>query len=334
MNANKEKIRAHKSASLELRIHEIVALMACFACPILGAWLLHHIRGSLSRPSEGLVSDYNLSIFLLASELRPLSHLLRMIQSRTLHLQRVVATNPYTTASPAANREAVKDLQTRVDELEAHIASQAAKGNNGDNQSGSNQAKLTAEKERELSRSIENTLRSALQPELDAVTRATRRYEKRATLLGMQTEARLNALEQRVQDAIALAAGAERAHQRQTQARSRLGLGRVFDAVSGALDLVVYLALLPLRAAEWVFAAASAWVAWGLEQTVGRIINVNGRGSRKGSRKGEKERNDKGKNGKVRSERNSRSGEEWSSSGKKERKAGRMASATSIGRKD
>ena len=48
---------------------------------MLGAYLLHTIRGQLTRPSEGLVSDYNLTIFLCAAEIRPVSHLIKMIHA-------------------------------------------------------------------------------------------------------------------------------------------------------------------------------------------------------------------------------------------------------------
>ena len=51
----------HARATRELRFHENVALVACFLGPLAGAWLLHTIRGALSRPAEGLVSDYNLT---------------------------------------------------------------------------------------------------------------------------------------------------------------------------------------------------------------------------------------------------------------------------------
>jgi hypothetical protein len=307
--ANAERIRQHEAALRELRLHELLALIACFGCPLLGAWLLHHIRGSLSRPSEGLVSDYNLSIFVLASEIRPLSHLLRMIQSRTLHLQRIAALNPYSTASPAANRAAVQDLQTRVDELEMHIASHAPNGKKPETPG------LTAEKERELSKTIESTLRAALQPELDAVTRATRRYEKRATLLGLQTESRLNVLESRVQDAVALAAGAERAQ----QARNRGGLSRLFDAamlgLAAAGDLVSWVVGLPMRVLESLWDA----VVGGVEATVGRVTGVR---FRKGKGRGKAQGKDRAAKSHWVGKEQSVDGSEWSFGGRKgERKA-------------
>lgn len=79
----------------ELFRHEILALLSCFAAPIIGAYLLHALRYQLTRPSEGLVSNFNLAVFILAAEVRPLSHFLQLVQARTLHLQRIVHANPY-----------------------------------------------------------------------------------------------------------------------------------------------------------------------------------------------------------------------------------------------
>lgn len=203
---NKERLRTDKSehqleASNELKYHELLALLSCFTFPLIGAWLLHAIRGQLSRPSEGLVSNYNLTIFLLASELRPLSHLVKMIQSRTLYLQRIVSNNPHRDPSPSPISAAtIHDFTTRLNELESHVAdSSATKPPTLQNGSPSN-TQLTTE------------VRKPLQPDLDALNRAVRRYEKRATLLTLQTESRLQDLEARMSDAITLAAAAERSN--------------------------------------------------------------------------------------------------------------------------
>jgi len=214
-----------KSAASELRIHELLALSACFVSPVIGAWLLHHIRSQLSRPSEGLVSDYNLTIFLLASEVRPVAHLIRMVQARTLHLQRTVAVNPYSQDSNSVSPSVVQDLSTRIADLETHIADQTSNGT------------LSKAPSPDL---ITQT-RKSVQPDLDALNRAVRRYEKRATLLSMQTESRLQELEKRMGDAITLAAAAERSSQSNRQRRG--------SGVSLVADWVTAMALLPMRLA-------------------------------------------------------------------------------------
>jgi len=190
------RLPAHEAATNELYTHEVLALLSCFFFPLLGAYLLHTIRSQLSRPSEGLVSDYNLTIFLLASELRPMAHLVKLVRSRTLHLQRVVASNPYNNSEeqPAATN----DLLRRVEDLEARNSIAEPVGTSASEPifNGKQTAVLTTE------------IRRNLQPDLDALNRAVRRYEKRATLQTFQTESRLLDLEARLNDAISLAAAA------------------------------------------------------------------------------------------------------------------------------
>jgi hypothetical protein len=199
------RLPAHGKASNELYLHELLALLSCFLFPIIGAYLLHSIRGYLSRPSEGLVSNYNLTIFLLASELRPVSHLFKLIQARTLHLQRVVHANPYDNINRESTGD-IKELVRRLEDLEARtLVTEPNHASSGSEPTMNNkQAAL-----------ITTEVRRTLQPELDALNRAVRRYEKRATLQTMQTESRLLDLEARLADAISLAAAAAQTGQRQ-----------------------------------------------------------------------------------------------------------------------
>ncbi|KAM0334113.1 hypothetical protein ACHAQA_001133 [Verticillium albo-atrum] len=193
---------ATSDALAELYLHEVLALASCFLFPILGAYLLHTIRAQLSRPSEGLVSNYNLSIFLMAAELRPMSHMIRLVQSRTLRLQRYVHENPFKQVS--ANASHIDMLQARIEALESRSAEAGATpGTSTKQQNGTTEA-ATQKQQAALLRDVRN----AIQPELDALNRAVRRYEKKATLLSMQTESRFGTLDTRLSDAIALAAAA------------------------------------------------------------------------------------------------------------------------------
>lgn len=205
-------------------------------CPAIGAWLLHYIRSQLSRPSEGLVSDYNLTIFLLASELRPVSHLIKMIQARTLHLQRTLATNPHSRSPGDVSPSTLKDLQTRLTEIETHVADTTTNG--------------TAPKSPPPD--LITQTRKAIQPDLDALNRAVRRYEKRTTVLSLQTESRLQELEKRMSDAITLAAAAERSSQSSRQRRG--------SSVSLVLDWVAMIALLPIQ------------IGWTILSLPGRVL--------------------------------------------------------------
>ena len=180
-----------EAAAKELYRHELLALSSCFIAPLLAAYLLHTLRDQLSRPSEGLVSNYNLTIFLLASELRPMAHLVKLVQARTLHLQRIVDSNPY--AATDASSIDPKTLLHRLEELEARNRTESPG---------------SAIADANLSSKLTGDVRRAIQPDLDALTRAVRRYEKRATLQAFQTETKLLDLEARLGDAVSLAAAA------------------------------------------------------------------------------------------------------------------------------
>jgi hypothetical protein len=240
------RLPAHEAATNELYTHEMLALLSCFLFPIFGAYLLHTIRSQLTRPSEGLVSNYNLTIFLLASELRPMAHLVKLIQSRTLHLQRVIASNPYDTVNGRSVGD-LKDFTRRLEDLEARNSIAEAPQNSELTLSGKQSAVLTAE------------VRRTLQPDLDALNRAVRRYEKRATLQAFQTESRLHELEARLNDAISLAAAAANSGQRQ---RGFTGIIIEWVATAIVLPLQAFgtLASLPFKATMALFNLGKAKV--------------------------------------------------------------------------
>lgn len=183
------------AAAKELRIHEILALIWCFVFPILSSYLLHTIRSQLSRPSEGLVSDYNLTIFLCAAELRPVSHLIKMVRNRTLRVQRIVSSNPY--ENQTASSEELVALSSRLDDLEARTATLLDGPNKGE--AGMLNPRMN---QADRAREISNTM----QPEMDAMNRAMRRYEKKIAVLAGQMDGKLEYLDRRLQDAVALAA--------------------------------------------------------------------------------------------------------------------------------
>ncbi|KAL9039261.1 MAG: hypothetical protein Q9180_002633 [Flavoplaca navasiana] len=259
-------------AAAELRMHELLALFACFLAPLLGGWLLHAIRSQLSRPSEGLVSNYNISLFLLASEVRPLSHLIKMIQARTLYLQRTVGAVAHD--ETRIDVPTTTDMVKRIDDLEAYIA------------------KPTTDKLRPgvggNMEQIKSEVRSSLQPDLDALNRAVRRYEKRMVALTMQTESRLQELESRMSDAITLAAAAERSS---TQHKARRGSFVLFDWASAVVLLPLQagwaIMTFPTKILSIIVGIAEDYVGKKVRRemrTAGRTNNVYNKRSNAGSR--------------------------------------------------
>lgn len=191
--ASTRRARDSKQQALsKLRLHELMALASCFVCPVMGTVLLYTIRNQLSRPSEGLVSNYNLTIFLLAAEIRPAGQLMKLIQARTLYLHRIVDANPNKAVFPAPGE--MDDVLRRLEELESRAS---------ENRVG---------QVREV--------RKAVQPDLDALNRAVRQYEKRTAMLALRTDTRLGRIDTRLNDAVALAAAAAQGN---TAQRSFLG---------------------------------------------------------------------------------------------------------------
>lgn len=253
-----------KSAIRELYIYETTALAACFGFPLLAAYLLHALRAQLSRPSEGLVSNYNLTIFCLASELRAFSHIFKLVQCRTLHLQRVVHKNAQELTSRSASTDTTRKLDgilERLAKLETSAPLTTTQDRN--DTAAVDPVASTADKWKQEAAMVQQ-LRASVQPELDALNRAVRRYEKKATLLEMQVQSRFGAVEARLDDSIALAAAAAR-DSSASRRSAGLGLkGAIVWLVDGAIraafwpvNTLVRIALLPVDAATALFAAAS-----------------------------------------------------------------------------
>lgn len=235
-----------ETASAKLRSHEMVALAFCFIGPVIGTALLHAIRSQLSRPSEGLVSDFNLTIFLLAAELRPSSHLIALVQTRTLHLQRVAQRSEI---EDSMKGDGTQDLNKRLEEVETRVADLLThEPPRKDAKDGRDPT--TAE--------VINNIRRIWQPQLDDLTRAVRRYEKRATTQTMQTEARLQDLENRLRDALALAAAAAKSGQKPGVVA--VGLEWISTMFMLQLRIARLSVVYPLQLALAPLLTAKAWV--------------------------------------------------------------------------
>lgn len=121
-----------------------------------------------------------------------MAHLVKLVQARTLHLQRIVNSNPFSAAEAPPFDAAA--LLHRLEDLESRNRAESP---------GSSSAMDT-----NSNRDVTAEVRRAIQPDLDALTRAVRRYEKRATLQAFQTDTKLQELESRIGDAVTLAAAA------------------------------------------------------------------------------------------------------------------------------
>ncbi|KAK3990586.1 hypothetical protein QBC44DRAFT_238872 [Cladorrhinum sp. PSN332] len=244
-----------RSALKKLRIHEVLALTACFVAPAVATYMLHFIRDLLSRPSEGLVSNFNLTIFLLAAEISPLSHSIKLIQSKTFHLQRIVHShqNPHNQKKDKVTMAQWKELLARLDELE--LRQQHLQPQNGHTSVGS-----MPNEQKALHAALVREVRNAVQPEIDALNRAVRRYEKKARVLALQTESRLRELGTRVDDAISLSAMAVSSRRKSI---GGMGVAAVAQQWGGwCLGGVISVLLLPVRAVVGGMVKVVEGVGW------------------------------------------------------------------------
>jgi hypothetical protein len=193
-----------------------------------------------------------------------MAHLVKLIQSRTLYLQRVVNANPFDTETENKTIKDVKELTRRLEDLEARTTS-----------AGTSTPKAEMTLNGKQSAVITTEVRRGLQPDLDALNRAVRRYEKRATIQAFQTEARLHELEGRLNDAISLAAAAAKNGQSQ---RGFTGI-----IVEWAATAIV----LPLQAigtiARLPFKTLMAIVSYGRGKVRGQQLSDRGRKTINGS---------------------------------------------------
>lgn len=183
-----------------------------------------------------------------------MSHLVKLVQARTLHLQRMVKDNPYQSVDEQQSRDIAR-IREKVEELDERISS-AALQTPGPQAGESIKGKAVDEKSMSV---IGTNLRRQLQPELDALNRAVRRYEKRAALQAMQTESRLLDLEARLGDAIILAAAAAKGSQNKS-------------VIATLIEWIGASVLLP-----WQIAGSVAQIPFNMFKAVLGIVGIGGR---------------------------------------------------------
>lgn len=238
----KSRSRSREAAINELYVHEVLALLSCFLSPVLGAYLLHAVRAQLSLPSEGLLTDFNITVFLLAAEFRPISHTLKLVQARTLHLQRIVQATPVEPSLMAK----YENMCNRVAQLEqrAAAAEEATSATLVANAAKQAQQKAGGARGNKPDAALVREVRNAIQPELDALNRAVRRYETKATVLALQTESRFGSVDTKVQDAISLAAAA-------SELRNN-SHGGLFSLLAWVLNGLLYIATMPYHVTKYM----------------------------------------------------------------------------------
>ncbi|KAF2666411.1 hypothetical protein BT63DRAFT_482170 [Microthyrium microscopicum] len=202
--------RQQHEASQSLQKLELMSLSTIFLSPLGVAYLLHALRPYLSRPSGGLVSNSNLTLFVLAAEVRPIIHLFKLVEARTLHLQKIIANYDQAEQTSESVTADLGPVYQRLQQLESRLNESADDAPHSPPPS----PKTDKPPSQAAQEAMVNNAKQSLQPQLDALNRAVRRYEKRASLQSVVLDARLRDLDKRVNDALSLAAVASRMAQR------------------------------------------------------------------------------------------------------------------------
>lgn len=255
------------AAARSLHIYELFALFWCFVMPVAVAWLLHIIRPYLSRPSGGLVSNSNLTLFCCAAEIRPVFHVAKLIMSRTLYLQKIVAAPEPSGSSnndTASKDELLSKILQRLEAAENRLSDTAAtterlRTNYSSDKSGVSSPTLTSNSAAQshsataaaAALAAAGTTTQTLQPQLDALNRAVRRYEKRASMQSVILDARLREIDSRVGDALSLAAAASRMSQKQSLVS--WALEAIHASITKAVQTMYSAALLPWKIAQQLY---------------------------------------------------------------------------------
>ncbi|KAH0834104.1 hypothetical protein J3R83DRAFT_11392 [Lanmaoa asiatica] len=157
----------HRAALSELHILEIFYLTLSVLSPFLGATLLRTVVVSFSGPST--VSWFSLSLFVLATGMRPWKHAIQRLRERTTDLHTIIH-------YPPSDTQKMEVLMDRVAQLEAELKSL-----------------------RKQSKSFNSDMYDHVEDAIEMMEIAARRQEKKAEVAKAFVEGRLMKLEQNVE---------------------------------------------------------------------------------------------------------------------------------------
>ncbi|KAI7873529.1 uncharacterized protein EV154DRAFT_430746 [Mucor mucedo] len=157
-----------KLITAELRRHELAGLIWVTVSPAIAGYTLQYSRYLLSNVDK-YISAFNVTVFILAASIKPVSHIMALLQERTLFLQ----------SEAIVTDTQVQVLQTRLDTLEKELF-------------GLRKAFVT---KKDLGQVTEE-----INPTLHQLAKALKRFEKRDISLRSWTEEQFTALDLKVRE--------------------------------------------------------------------------------------------------------------------------------------
>ncbi|KAK9467412.1 hypothetical protein V1512DRAFT_261136 [Lipomyces arxii] len=114
---DEERVRVTRERAISnLARTELASVFACFLGPLAGGVMLHVVRGQLRSGGSGLVSDFNITLFVLSAGVRGVLVASEYVQHRTSVLHQVVRTQPLSKVEILELK--MQNLELRVDGVE------------------------------------------------------------------------------------------------------------------------------------------------------------------------------------------------------------------------
>ncbi|KAF9185884.1 hypothetical protein BGZ50_002832 [Haplosporangium sp. Z 11] len=160
--------KRRQSAASSLRRQEFFSLLLVMASPFLGGYTLQYLKTFFSS-YEDFLSALNIELFIVASGIRPLSHLVSLLKSRALFLQEQVH-------YPDSE---VEQLKRKVTSIEAELA----------------QLRRAFATKRDVLQ-----VQDSVEPTLHHLTKQIKRHDKKENLLRSYTEERFASIDDKMRE--------------------------------------------------------------------------------------------------------------------------------------
>ncbi|KAG0270568.1 hypothetical protein DFQ27_004280 [Actinomortierella ambigua] len=156
-------------AARSLRRQEFFSLILVLSSPFLGGYTLRYLKTFFSS-YENYLSALNIELFIIASAIRPLTHLVSLLKARALHLQDQVH---YPSTDVEVLKRRVATMETELNQLRRLVATK-----------------------REVLMEVQDNF----EPTLLQLTKQIKRHDKREVLLRSYTEERFAQVEEKLRE--------------------------------------------------------------------------------------------------------------------------------------
>ncbi|KAF9907608.1 hypothetical protein BX616_000379, partial [Lobosporangium transversale] len=157
-----------QSAAASLRRQEFFSLLLVLASPFLGGYTLQYLKTFFSS-YENYLSALNIELFIIASGIRPLTHLISLLKSRALHLQ-----------------EQIHYPNTEVELLKRKVASI--------------EAELSQLRRAFATKHDVLKVQDSVEPTLHQLTKQIKRHDKKENILRSYTEERFASIDEKLRE--------------------------------------------------------------------------------------------------------------------------------------